>query len=104
MAADMTWSVAARGRSGKGATWRHASGWQLEHCGHPTANWPYSLRDPDHPRDCVVSFNGMGFKTVAVAKRVIEGIVEGRLTVTDDSCVRGVRRVLVTASGAEVPA
>lgn len=28
------------------ARWRHASGWTLEHCGHPTALWPWLLRDP----------------------------------------------------------
>lgn len=24
----------------------HKDGWKIEHCGHPTANWPYLLIDP----------------------------------------------------------
>lgn len=28
------------------ARWRHESGWTLEHCGHPTALWPWDLHDP----------------------------------------------------------
>lgn len=28
--------------------WVHdASGWHVEHCGHPTANWPYVVLDAD---------------------------------------------------------
>src|SRR3954471_18568760 len=26
--------------------YRHAEGWRIEHCGHPTALWPYALFDP----------------------------------------------------------
>ncbi len=29
-----------------GARWEHASGWLLEHCGHPTANYPWALYSP----------------------------------------------------------
>jgi len=29
------------------ARWRCVSGWWLEHCGHPTANWPWALYAPD---------------------------------------------------------
>jgi len=28
------------------ARWVHVDGWRLEHCGHPTANWPWALYDP----------------------------------------------------------
>ena len=28
------------------ARWRHRDGWRLEHCGHPTALYPWSLYDP----------------------------------------------------------
>lgn len=24
----------------------HETGWSIQHCGHPTANWPYALFDP----------------------------------------------------------
>ena len=27
------------------ARWEHRDGWRLEHCGHPTANWPWALYD-----------------------------------------------------------
>lgn len=29
------------------ARWRHTSGWQLGHCGHPTANYPWAIFDPE---------------------------------------------------------
>jgi len=29
------------------ALWLHRDGWILEHCGHPTANWPWMLCAPD---------------------------------------------------------
>ena len=28
------------------ARWKHPSGWELRHCGHPTANYPWALYDP----------------------------------------------------------
>lgn len=28
------------------ARWEHTSGWQLDHCAHPTANYPWALYDP----------------------------------------------------------
>jgi hypothetical protein len=28
------------------ACWEHRAGWRLEHCGHPTANWPWALFAP----------------------------------------------------------
>jgi hypothetical protein len=36
------------GGTGKiGARYTHPSGWWIEHCGHPTANWPYALYSPE---------------------------------------------------------
>jgi hypothetical protein len=29
-----------------GARWEHVTGWWLEHCGHPTANYPWALYSP----------------------------------------------------------
>jgi len=29
------------------ARWEHVRGWLLEHCGHPTAHWPWLLVAPD---------------------------------------------------------
>lgn len=31
---------------GKGKVWKHYSGWVVSHCGHPTANNPYTARGP----------------------------------------------------------
>jgi hypothetical protein len=28
------------------ALWLSSCGWRIEHCGHPTANWPWALYDP----------------------------------------------------------
>lgn len=28
------------------ARWVHGAGWQLHHCGHPTALWPWALYSP----------------------------------------------------------
>lgn len=30
-----------------GARWEHVAGWTLEHCGHPTAHYPWLLVAPD---------------------------------------------------------
>ena len=31
---------------GKGHIWQHHSGWVVKHCGHPTANRPWTARGP----------------------------------------------------------
>lgn len=70
-------------RSGAGkcdAQWRHnASGWFVEHCGHPTALYPLSLTDPARPGALIVSQNGRGFAHLAKAKAAVEGLIAGRL-------------------------
>lgn len=30
-----------------GRDYQHSAGWRIEHCGHPTALWPYLLIDPN---------------------------------------------------------
>jgi hypothetical protein len=37
---------------GKFARWVHESGWRIEHCGHPTALWPWAIFDPDGNMHC----------------------------------------------------
>jgi len=59
-----------------GARWRHWSGWEVHHCGHPTANWPYLLLNPKN-HTMFVSANGLGFKTLAAAQGVVAGIAAG---------------------------
>jgi hypothetical protein len=47
----------SRGKLGQ--VWRHvASGWIVEHCGHPTALWPWSARAPDRLDEMVLARTG----------------------------------------------
>ena len=67
------------------AHWAHPnSGWEVLHCGHPTANWPYWLREPNR-RDgrIVVSHNGRGFRTLADAFAAVNGVLDESLVVSD---------------------
>lgn len=92
------WAAIARGKFSR---WRHSSGWQVIHCGHPTAVWPFSLSAPDASPFAglvVVSFNGLGFDTLGSAVDVVERIVAGELVVTTERCDGGAR-VLVDAAG-----
>lgn len=58
--------------------WRHDSGWEIRHCGHPTANWPYYATSPEHDL-MVVSHNGLGFWRLTDAMAQVEAAIEGRL-------------------------
>jgi len=41
------WTCVAKGRHGKiGQRWLHVDGWRLEHCGHPTAHYPWAQFAP----------------------------------------------------------
>lgn len=46
------------------------NGWIIEHCGHPTANFPYMLYDPDGKP--MVASNGRAHQTLAAAKQFAE--------------------------------
>lgn len=88
-----------------GTHWRHvASGWEVMHCGHPTANWPYRLVDPSRPRHCTVSVDGHGFRRLDIAMDVVERVLRSELVVTTERCERHVARVLVGALGEAVTA
>jgi hypothetical protein len=41
------WIRTDGGTSKTSAVYRHESGYWIEHCGHPTALWPYALYGPD---------------------------------------------------------
>ena len=79
--------------------YEHAAGWEVVHCGHPTAIWPYYLRRLDDPSAIVVSHNGLGFRGVRIARRVVEGILDGSIAETSEGCAPGIRRALVTCAG-----
>lgn len=77
------------------ARWRHeASGWEVRHCGHPTANYPYHAADPEHPGRVVVTHNGKGFRKLVNAWAAVEGVLSGDLVATNERCGPSTRRVL----------
>lgn len=84
-AAPPEWSNHGGGEK-MSACWVHTSGWWIQHCGHPTALWPYALMPPDGGPG-VVAFNGRGFKTLRAARAVVHGIVSGRLHVSGNRVV-----------------
>jgi len=87
-----------------GALWAHTSGWHIQHCGHPTANWPYFLWHAKLAVETVMSHNGMGFTHLAETQRMVEQIAAGDLAITTGGCVPGVARIPSrTADGTEVP-
>jgi hypothetical protein len=51
--ARLGWAKHARGSGYGSAAWRSSwvyrslTGWELSHCGHPTALWPYLLVSPN---------------------------------------------------------
>ena len=49
------------------------SGWQIHHCGHPTANFPYYIWKPDGER-LLNPGNGRGFQRLALAKAFVEAM------------------------------
>ena len=49
------------------------TGVRVEHCGHPTANYPYALILPDG--SLVLAPNGRAFKYLKDAKRAAEKVV-----------------------------
>jgi hypothetical protein len=48
--------VDARPWSKLRARWRSTSGWQVYHCGHPTAHTPWALIDPQGAMVCTGIF------------------------------------------------
>lgn len=62
-----------------GATWRHrhAARWSIQHCGHPTALWPYYITDPDG-RPHIDPVTGRAFRNLATAKARLLDLVAGQ--------------------------
>lgn len=46
------------------------SGMRVEHCGHPTANYPYTIECPNGEQ--IIDSNGRGFAHLVVAKIEVE--------------------------------
>jgi hypothetical protein len=51
------------------ARWVHRSGWEVHHCGHPTALFPYYVEAPDGRS--FIAANGRGFMHLAAANAAI---------------------------------
>ncbi len=76
------------------AHWRHReSGWEIRHCGHPTANWPYYLVEPKSGT-MVVTHNGLGFRTLEMAMDAVASILAGASKPTTEGCERRLMRVV----------
>ena len=60
----------------KDAVYLHIpSGWQVRHCGHLTANFPYYILTPD---GVVLADNGRGFQRLELAKQHLEKLWQDR--------------------------
>jgi hypothetical protein len=59
--------------------WRHDSGYEVRHCGHPTALWPWYVIAPAAPELCLVAEHGHAFRLLAEAMDAAEGLAAGRL-------------------------
>lgn len=73
------------GLHGCGNGWAHESGWQVWHCGHPTANWPYFAAPPGYGHTCpqgnMLLTGGIGlglaFRTLRLAQEAVERVIAG---------------------------
>jgi len=50
---------------------RHVSGWEVVHCGHPTAIWSYQVLSPPGVERAP---SGQTFRTLAEAMSAVEGV------------------------------
>lgn len=49
------------------AVWKHRDGWVLQHCGHPTALWPWALYPPGESVQLVCMGNGHAWPDLITA-------------------------------------
>jgi hypothetical protein len=78
--------------------WRHESGYEVKHCGHPTAIWPWYVVDPADRGLCLVSQSGYAFRKLSGAMDAVEGLVAGQLVALETSLSPGhVRRIVASA-------
>lgn len=81
-----------------GARYRHdASGWEVRHCGHPTALYPYYAVDPAHPDEMTLAPAGTAFRLLGDACAAVEAVVDGEAH-TDAGGNRGHRRIVRSAA------
>lgn len=86
-----------------GSRWIHeASGWEVRHCGHPTALWPYFAIDPAHPESYTMTHDGLGFCDLRAAFEQIRKMLGRELVATSSRCVPGVRRITTPEDDCEL--
>lgn len=56
-----------------GATYHHPAGYLIQHCGHPTALWPYALYGPDGAM--ILAPNGRAWRTLFDAAFGVERLL-----------------------------
>lgn len=61
--------------------WTHHTGWRVEHCGHPTANWPYAVISPEG--ELCVAPHGRGFRRADSARDAVDLLLLGYAEVRD---------------------
>jgi hypothetical protein len=81
--AGLRWERVTNGTLGKlGARWfllddNRDTGYSIQHCGHPTANYPYTGTGPDG--QMIVAQNGRGFMRLDLAQAdLVTLYVKGR--------------------------
>ena len=78
------WRRTDSGNLGKcGAYYQHTAGWTIQHCGHPTANWPYLLYSPEGVLHLTGAAHGQ--PTYGTAWRHLESPMRYVFTVTQNA-------------------
>ena len=58
--------------------WSFDGGWQVRHCGHPTALWPYTAHGPKG--EFMIAPSRKAFSCLAYAQDAVEALVNGLMT------------------------
>ncbi len=98
------WESFGKGKVGRFD--RHPTGWEIHHCGHPTATWPWYAIAPGGGD--VVSESGFAWRTLATAREHVEELIAGArvLSFRFSGEPRAVRRCYACsepASGRAIP-
>jgi len=67
------WTKHGKGKVGRYDS--HPSGWQIRHCGHPTAHWPWYALAPTGERVC--SESGFAWRKLAEAHEHVDQAIAG---------------------------
>lgn len=69
------WERIDGGRGKIGSRYLHPSGYLIQHCGHPTALWPYALYTPDDYM--VIAPNGRAWQNLQAAAIEVDRLLAG---------------------------